>query len=350
MKLSGIGEHRLIEWIRKDHCGAKSDVRDVGIGDDCAVIRTSSGKELLITTDSHVEDIHFSLSQSPPEMIGEKSVSVSVSDIAAMGGVPKALFLNLGFPPQLEWRSVSKIILGIDRTCRRYCIPILGGDTCATLRKVFISITVLGEMKNGSPVLRCGARVGDILFLSGTLGASALGLHLLQRMEKQKRGAAMRKIVKSRRDMLLARRAIRMFQRPIPHIDEGRFFAEQGIATAMIDLSDGFSMDLHALCRESGVGGIIHESKIPIDISVLHFTKTQREAMQLALSGGEDYCLLIAIPKRKSDSAERQFEKYMKRRLFRVGEVVEAARGIKIISARGNSHPLLKTGYEHFKR
>ncbi len=350
VKLSGVGEHRLIEWIRKGHCGARRDVQDVGIGDDCAVVRTSSGKKLLITTDSLVEDTHFSFSYSSPEMIGEKSVSVSVSDIAAMGGVPKALFLNLGFPSHLEWRPVSMIISGIHKTCTRYGIPILGGDTCATPRKVFISITVLGEMKKGKPVLRCGAKVGDILYLSGTIGASALGLYLLKRSERKKQMAPVRKMMRSRKGSLLARRAIRMFQRPIPHINEGRFFAERRIATAMIDLSDGFSMDLHTLCMESGVGAAIHQSQIPIDSSVLHFASTRSEALRMALSGGEEYCLLIAVPKKKSDAAERQFEKEIGRHLTKVGEITEARRGIMIISERGISHPLLKTGYEHFKR
>ena len=349
MKLRRFGENRIIEWIRGGHCGARGKAADTGIGDDCAVIRSFGGKELLITTDSLVEDVHFSLSHSTPAIIGEKSVYVNLSDIAAMGGTPEAIFLNLGLPAETEKKIALQLISGIHRACGKYGVSLLGGDTFATTQKIFISITAVGTMRKGKAVLRSGARPQDVLFLTGTIGASALGLKLLQRDMQGERDDVKQGKIMSVRDMSHAKKAIGVFCRPLPHIEEGRFLSEGGYASAMIDVSDGLSTDLHNLCRESHVGAVIHLSKIPIDPSVSHYYSSRREAVKPALSGGEDYCLLAAVPKRKADILEREFEKRFSRTLFRIGEVTAAASGIRIVSEEGVMKPLPKTGYEHFR-
>ncbi|MEW5805811.1 MAG: thiamine-phosphate kinase [Acidobacteriota bacterium] len=364
MRLSEFGEMRLIERIERSYSGIQHSKKDIAIGDDCAVIRSLLGREILITTDALIEDIHFSFRFSSPEWIGEKAVYVNLSDIASMGGKPEFILLTMGLPPEMKKKTALRLVSGIDSGCRSFGVSLLGGDTCSSPGKVFISITAVGSMGKGKAILRSGARPSDILFLSGSVGGSSLGLRLLrkgmeyhsgywkerEKKEKKERGE---KGERSREsygwDRFYARRAMNCYLRPRPHIEEGRFLAETGLATAMIDLSDGLSSDLHNLCRASGVGAVIRESDIPVDASLTHFLKSWKAILDAALSGGEDYCLLVAVSEGKADKLERLFQRKFSRPLYRIGEIIPASRGIGIVSRTGLLRRLPKTGYEHFK-
>lgn len=322
MKLRSLRERELISAIRKEFSGKRGDLV-LGIGDDAAVIR-SDAKSLLLTTDLLIEDVHFIASLHPFYFLGRKSLNVNLSDIAAMGGTPKFALLGMALRPGMERDEVKKFFMGFKAAAREKKIELIGGDISASA-KISISVTVIGEGKN--PIRRNGAKPGDLIFVSGTLGDAAAGLKLL------KGGVKLGKDQKA--DALL-----RAFLDPVPQISLGRVLSRHRAATAMIDTSDGLSVDLLHLCEESRVGADVYLEKLPLSPEVGFFEKRPEN---LALHGGEDYQLLFSVDPRNLDVIAKLQKRY---RIRWIGKM-KRGKGIFLIDKKGKKRPLEIKGFEH---
>lgn len=268
-------ERKLIERIRRltQEAGRTAVVR--GIGDDCAILKVTPGHQLLVTTDLCIENVHFRREWHPPASVGHRCLARGLSDIAAMGGEPLACFLSLGLPPKLPQRWVDGFLQGLHQLARQFQTPLAGGDISAA-REITADIVVAGQSPSGKAVLRSGARPGDRIYVTGNLGGSA---------------AVLNELYAGRR--IRPARSSRHFY-PVPRLDAGNRLRRKGLATAMIDISDGLSVDLAHICQESQVAATIHAGAIPV---------AQGATLELALHGGDDYELLFtARPKTRVPS------------------------------------------------
>jgi len=308
-------ELELIERIR--HAAARrGSKRGVGIGDDCAVLDIPRGHEVLVTTDFSLEGIHFRREWHPPDSVGHRCLARGLSDIAAMGGIPRAAFLSLALPADLPQHWVDEFIRGFLKLARRYAVTLAGGDTAQSPDSVLADIIVVGSTPKGDAVLRSTARPGDIIYVSGTLGASVATLEEL-RAGKKPRPAS------SRRHFY-----------PDPRIAPGRYLREHKLASAMIDTSDGLSTDLRHICDESRVGAAVEAAALP--------TPRGKDALQLALHGGEDYELLFTAPPKKKIRA-----KIAGVPITRIGTITRDKQ-ITLRTPDGKSASLEPHGWQHF--
>ncbi len=311
-----------------------------GIGDDAAVIRQRSGFDAVVTADLLVEGVDFDLERfrTSPRDLGHKALAVSLSDIAAMGARPSMCLLSVGVP-RARWESdfLEQLYEGVFALAARHGVSVIGGDISRTPRHVVIDSVVLGETRRGRAVLRSGARPGDQIFVTGSLGGAAAGLRLLREGADPK-GADRR----SRARRQLSRRQTR----PTPRVEWGRLLGELRLATALIDLSDGLSSDLSHLCAESGVGASVEAALLPLDPSVRAAGFDDEDALCLALDGGEDFELLFTVRPRDVAKLPDEVEGV---RVTRVGEVT-AGRGRLELTRDGRALPLRPGGFEHFKR
>jgi thiamine-monophosphate kinase len=324
MKLRSLGERELVSSIREEF-SAKTKNLVLGIGDDAAVIRGPKAF-CLLTTDLLIEDVHFTVSIHPPHYLGRKSLNVNLSDIAAMGGRPRFALLGLALRKALEKAWVLGFFAGLKAAAMEEGVTLVGGDISAA-KRIVVSITVIGEAANF--IRRSGARPGDLIFVSGYLGDAAAGLRLLRegyRLGQDKRA-----------DYLL-----RAFLDPAPQIALGRAISRRRAANAMIDTSDGLSVDLLHLCEESGTGAEINLKRLPLSPAIRTFEKKPE---RLALHGGEDYQLLFAVsPGRAGLIAGLQ-------KRFRIRQIGRMTRGkgVQVVNERGKKRPLEAKGYEHLK-
>ena len=311
-----------------------------GIGDDAAVIRQRSGFDTVITADLLVEGIDFDLERfrTSPRDLGHKALAVSLSDIAAMGARPSMCLLSVGVP-RARWESdfLEQLYEGVFALAERHAVNVIGGDISRTPRHVVIDSIVLGETRRGRAVLRSGARPGDQIFVTGSLGGAAAGLKLLQEGVDTK-GADRR--ARARRQL------IRRQTRPTPRVEWGQILGEQKLATALIDLSDGLSSDLTHLCAESGVGAFIEAALLPLDTSLKAAGFGEEEALRFALDGGEDFELLFTARPRDASKLPDEVKGV---RATRVGEVT-AERGKLELLRDGRALTLRPGGFEHFRR
>ncbi|MBD0371245.1 MAG: thiamine-phosphate kinase [Pyrinomonadaceae bacterium] len=257
-----------------------------GIGDDAAVFEQRGGFDTVMTADLLVEDVDFRLSTTPPRLLGHKALAVSLSDIAAMGARPRFALLSVGVPRSV-WRSgfLDEFYEGFFALAHRYHVELIGGDVSRTPERVLIDSIVIGDVSHGSAVTRAGARPGDHIFVTGNLGGAHAGLSLLE--NEIRRAPVGRRIIE---------RLVSRHRRPEPRVSWGAMLGEEGLATAMIDLSDGLSSDLAHLCHESKVGARIDAARIPVDPLVEHLAdKLRLNPLEAALNGGEDFELLFTI-------------------------------------------------------
>ena len=234
------------------------------IGDDCAVLPKDSKTDLVITTDLLVEDIDFRIEWTKPEFLGHKALAVSLSDVAAMGAKPVWSMLSIGIPEKI-WKTdfVEKFYDGYLNLAKNFGVELVGGDISKSPDKIVIDSIVAGETKKGKAVLRSGAKVGDLIFVTGKLGGAAAGLKLLETGETYE---------KSKYKKLIERQL-----KPHPQTEIGQILGEKNLATAMIDLSDGLSSDLFHICRASKVGAKIYAEKIPIESEISNFKNRKIE-------------------------------------------------------------------------
>ena len=295
-----------------------------GIGDDCSVLRLPPGHEALVTTDFTLEGIHFRRAWHPPETVGHRCLTRGLSDIAAMGGEPVAAFLSLALPRKLPQAWVNRFVDGLLNLAKRYGVTLAGGDTAESPNGVLADIVVLGSVPKGKAILRSRAKPGDRVYVSGELGGSAVALRHMR--EKPKRR--------------LNPRDYRRHFFPEPRLGLGRFLRERGMASAMIDTSDGLSTDLLHICDESAVGAEIKAELIPRAI----VGRPGREVdLQLALHGGEDYELLFTAPLGKRVPAQIAGIP-----ITLIGHITRH-RHIFLMSGSGVGYELHAKGWEHFR-
>ena len=303
MKIKDIGEIKLIERFRKKIRVGKGVIK--GSGDDAAVIECSKGKLLLFTSDMLVEDVHFRRKKATARQIGHKALAVNISDIAAMGGIPTHAVVSLGLPGRTEASFVDKMFLGMKLLADNFGINIVGGDVNSS-GKLVINVALLGEAKRGRFVTRTGAKIGDIIMVTGSLGGSRLGKHLTF----------------------------------TPRVKESLFLTKNFKINSMIDLSDGLSLDLLRIARASKVGAVVYESLIPVS--------PKAESIKKALSDGEDFELLFTVPRKYACSILERFRKKHHVSITAIGEVTPASSGVNIIAFDGHSKALKNSGFTHF--
>lgn len=289
--LSTLGEFGLIRKLTEDVIPRHSSTKK-GIGDDAAVIEYGSG-QVVVTTDLLLEGIHFDLTYTPLKHLGYKSVVVNLSDLYAMNAVPQHITVSLGISAKLTLKAVEDLYQGMKLACQRYNVDIIGGDTCSSITGLIISITAIGTPDSGSLVYRSGSRKGDLICVTGDLGAAYMGLLLLKRENRKFNEDPGYEPQLEGYQYLLQRQL-----KPEVHSDFSRFVKTTGInPTAMIDISDGLSSDLLHICESSGLGCKVYAEKLPVHSE----TAALAAAMDLvpsmaALNGGEDYELLFTIP------------------------------------------------------
>lgn len=295
-----------------------------GMGDDCAVLRPLAGRDSLVTTDFTLEGIHFRRDWHPPESVGHRCLARGLSDIAAMGGEPVAVFLSLALPRDLRQAWVDRFARSLISLADMHGAPVAGGDTAESPDGILADIIVVGSVPKGKAILRSGAKAGDRIYVSGELGGSA--------------AAVVR--MRSGGGKVKPRDYVRHFY-PEPRIDLGRVLREKNLASAMIDTSDGLSTDLAHICEESGVGAEIDSSLIPR----AHVGKPAREVdLDLASHGGEDYELLFTA------SQEKRIPRHIAGvDITQIGRITRT-RGIFVRNSKGVGYEMHPRGWEHFRK
>lgn len=319
-------EADFISWIHR-RTPRRAAGLTLGIGDDAALVRVPPGQELILTTDMSIEGVHFKSDLHPPEAVGHRALARSLSDIAAMGGIPRYALISLAISHKTERPWLEGFFNGLFALARRFSVAVIGGDTAVVSSHISSDVVVAGLVPHGRALLRSGARVGDRIFVSGRLGMSALGLRLLQ---SHTRG----------RDAV-ERAALRDHLSPQPQCALGRFLSGHRMASAMMDLSDGLSIDLPRLCAASGVGATLIAEQIPTPP-----IEDSHDALRLALHGGEDYQLLFTVPAAKASHIPQRFGRTP---LQGIGEI-RALRGIVMIGPDGKTFSVQPRGYDHFSR
>jgi thiamine-monophosphate kinase len=329
-------EVELVRAIRKVLSGEAPGVV-VAMGDDAAVFEPGRHQGVL-TADMLVEGVHFELGATSPHDLGHKAVTVNVSDVAAMGGTPRYGLSSIGLPPKVESAWVMELYGGMREAADEYGLALIGGDTSRSDRTV-LTVTVYGEVPSGRAVTREGARPGDVLVVTGALGGSAAGLRIAQ-----SRATEQKELLSTEwgRDLLSRH------ERPQARVGEGQALAQAG-ATAMLDISDGLSLDLARLCEESGVGARVRVPDVPITPGVVDLAGAIGiDPQDLALHGGEDYELLAAIPAQAVDDARRRMVEGFGTRLTEIGEITDQQRVVAVLGEEES--PLEAKGWDHFAR
>ncbi len=328
--LKDIGEFGLINGIKK-RFKAKSQGLLLGIGDDCAVTKNGAGGVSLISTDILAEGVHFDLRFFTPLQLGMRAAAVNISDIAAMGGIPKYLLVSVAIPEKIDHTFITGIFTGIKKVCTKYDIALIGGDTSSSQSGLFVSVTVIGEARLGKYVTRAGAAPGDIIFVTGNLGDSAGGLDVLKNNRKI--------------DDAAKRSLIRGHISVTPRVNEGIFLARSGVVTSMIDVSDGVGSDIRRICEASGTGAVIRAGALPISAHLRRLSeKIRRSPEEFALRGGEDYELLFTVAPGRAEQLAASYKERFKKRVHEIGV---ATRGKKICLA-GKERQEMPSGYNHF--
>ena len=335
--ISTLGEFGLIKELTKNN--ASKHLNTVkSIGDDAAVIGTDD-EAMVISTDMLVEGIHFDLMYTPLKHLGYKSVVVNLSDIYAMNAVPTHITVSVAISSKYSLEAMQEFYDGIYTACKMYNIDLVGGDTTSSPKGMIISITAVGQAKKDKIVYRSGAKKGDILCVTGDLGAAYLGLQILER-EKQVYLAHPGVQPELDKSQYLIERQLK------PEAQRGAieyFKREKIVPTSMIDVSDGLASELLHICNQSDVGAFIEEGKVPIhpdsELAALEF---KLDPITCALHGGEDYELLFTIDEKDLEKIRFMPEVYI------IGEITDKTDGIKLHTTGGNMHNITAQGWNHF--
>jgi thiamine-monophosphate kinase len=330
-----LTEDQLIAAIRRVLSGEQQGVV-VGIGDDAAVVEPGSGEQVL-TTDMLIEGVHFERRTISARDLGAKSIVVNVSDIAAMAASPRYALAAIGLTSDVDVAWVVELYGGMRAACEEYALSLVGGDTNRADR-IVVSVTVVGEVSPGRAVGRSGAQPGDIIVVTGSLGAAAGGLALSRARPAKVAEALSRPWGRPLLDALV---------RPVARVGEGQTLAQAGV-TAMMDLSDGLAKDLSRLCLESGVGARIERAKVPVSPALLDGADVLGvDAPELAVSGGEDYELLATIDLTDVERAREELDERFGVTLTEVGVITEGSE-LVAVDAGGRTGALEPRGWDHF--
>ena len=339
MKLERVGEFGLIKRIEKRVEGQADGVL-LGIGDDAAAFQPGKGMTSLITTDIFVEGIHFDLAYSTPYQIGWKAMAANLSDIAAMGGLPRVAVVSLCLPERIEVEWVEELYDGMKDIIQRFEGTIIGGDTSAAQSETIINIALIGEVEEKRMVTRSGAKVGDLICVTGELGSSVAGLRFLR--EQKTTG----KKSQTKWSPLIDRHLV-----PVPRIHEARTLLKKARVNAMIDISDGLASEIHHICAMSGTGAKIYLEEIPIHPQTrLSALESGRDAHQDALYGGEDFELLFTLSSKNLTDTLEMLRNETGTMASTIGAIVEAGQGITLIDENSSRISLPFRGYDHFSK
>jgi len=339
-RLSQLGEFQLIQSLPRRF--STQGLRPiVGIGDDAAVLASSSSQHSVISTDLLVEGVHFTRKTATLYDIGYKAAAANLSDIAAMGATPTAIFVAIALPPSFIEEDWHEFYRGLAVPCKPYHVQLLGGDTSSSPSSLFIAITIMGQVAPGRILTRHGAKKSDLIYVSGTLGDSAAGLAYLKNYQHPPRTSS---LPKSRQYL------VRRHLQPTPRITLGQLLASRPFASAALDLSDGLSGDLRHLCDQSRVGALIYSSHIPMSEQIRTYAKRIRTTpLHWSLHGGEDYELLFTLP----PQWQQEFERMAKRRripITQIGVIQPKRFGVRIEHSDRTRNDLPAQSYEHYSQ
>ena len=348
--ISGIGEFGLIDKIAAIVEPTLYTVPQLmaGIGDDCAVYQPSEGLLQVATTDMLVDQIHFDLLTTPLKLLGSKSISVNVSDICAMNALPRYALVSIAIPSSFSVAMIEELYEGMSYAAKEYGLAIAGGDTSSSRSGLVISISMIGEVSSEQLTYRRGAKPGELICVSGTLGGSAAGLKLLMRekeimLEHIENNEPYTKSVMA--DLKEYSDAIQHHLLPLARIDIVRLLHSRHIRpSSMIDISDGLSPEIQHICRRSKTGALIHENRIPIHPATRQIAdELQDDALTWALNGGEDYQLLFTISKEEYKAIADNKE------ISVVGEITDMEEGLLLNDIYGMTIDLTSIkGFDHF--
>jgi thiamine-monophosphate kinase len=338
-EISTLGEFGLIDHLTKN-IELQNASSILGVGDDAAVI-DHFGKQTVISTDLLVEGVHFDLMYTPLKHLGYKSVVVNLSDIYAMNATPTQIVLGLAFSNRFSLEALDDFYEGVYAACAAYGVDLVGGDTTSSQKGFIISITAIGEVTPDKFVKRSTARKGDLLCVSGDLGAAYLGLLFLEREKKifmESPGV--------QPDLEGESYVIGRLLKPEARKDIVDFFEKSGIIpTSMMDISDGLSSEILHICKESNLGCVLHEDKIPVaEESRKAAFKFEIDPTACALSGGEDYELLFTI-------SPSDYDKFLlNEQVSVIGYMTEPDQGANIVTKGGGRHALTAQGWNALKK
>ena len=338
-----IREFDLIRALHRRH-GRRAPSVIQGIGDDAAVITSRTGQWTVLTTDLLTEGVHFDLRTATMSDIGFRAAAANLSDVAAMGGTPQYLLVALAIPRTGTRQHVLQLYRGMMAACRPHRVTLIGGDTSASGGGWFISVTLVGMVPHRKALFRSGARIGDLLYVTGTIGDALAGLRLLNEPPPRARRHPRTGALSARHRQFLIDRHLH----PTARVAEGQWLSALHLATSAIDISDGLSGDLRHICEESHVGVDLDLGALPLSPAcVAYATSRHLDPVDLALTGGEDYELLFTAsarqrPRLERTALERGFS------LTRIGKIHPFRFGIQAVSSHGRRHRLPNTSYEHF--
>ncbi len=332
MALNRIGEFGFIRRMTRGGLVRPEGVLKA-IGDDAAVFQSDPDRVSLVTTDLLVEGVHFLRDRISGRDLGHKALAVNLSDIAAMGGVPREAFISIGIPDDCSLDYLDGFYEGMKTLADRYDVNLLGGDTTGSRTDLIVNIAVIGLADPWEIRYRDTARPGDIVCITGTVGDSRAGLHLL--------------LVASPADIDLFRPLLSAHHRPEPAIDEGRFLAEADGTHALIDVSDGLSSDLLHILEESGVGARIEAENVPLSADLRAFCRhCDVDPVDWALAGGEDYVLLCTLAPDRAETIQAGFRTRFGRPLYAIGRITDD--GKPVLVRDGTPMDLARSGWNHF--
>ncbi|MFZ4524725.1 MAG: thiamine-phosphate kinase [Chlorobium sp.] len=348
--ISEIGEFGLIDKIAALVEPALLAVPELltGIGDDCAVFQPSPELLQVSTTDMLAELVHFDLLTTPLKHLGSKAISVNISDICAMNAIPRYALIALAVPPSFPITMIEELYTGMSLAAEQYGIAIAGGDTSSSRSGLVISVTMIGEASPEQLTYRSGAKPGELLCVTGSLGGAAAGLKLLTREKEimlnhiENNEPYTTNVMAELREY---REAIQQQLLPLARIDIVKFFHSRNIRpSSMIDISDGLSSDLQHICHQSKTGALIRESSIPVSLSTRRVAdEMQDDALTWALTGGEDYQLLFTISKEEYQSITDNKE------ISVIGDITDLESGVNLVDIYGMNIDLAAIrGFDHF--
>ena len=337
-EIKELGEFGLIERLTS-RFGTKNETSKIGVGDDAAVL--DCGKDyMLLSTDMLVEGIHFDLSYMPIQHLGYKSISINVSDIASMNGVPKQVVISLGISNRFSVEAVEKLYEGIEAACKDFKVDLVGGDTTSSPTGLIISVSITGMVERDKVALRSRVDKGDIVCATGDLGGAYMGLQVLER-EKQVFMANPNMQPDLNKYPYIAGRQLK----PKARMDIIYELAELNLKPkAMIDISDGLASELYHLAKQSNVGFFIYEDKLPIDKQTYDTAvEFNMDPITAVLNGGEDYELLFTIEQEDYEQLKNHPDIHF------IGYASEKEKGINLVTKNQNVVPIKAQGWDHFK-
>ena len=335
-EVSSLGEFGLIEHLTKNN-ETKQVSTILSVGDDAAVI-DHFGRQTVVSTDLLIEGIHFDLMYTPLKHLGYKSVVVNLSDIYAMNATPTQITVNIGFSNRFSVEALTELYEGIYAACDKYQVDLVGGDTSSSQKGLIISVTAIGEVAPDRFVTRGGAQKGDLLCVTGDLGAAYLGLTLLEREKKIYIESPGVQPDLEQQAYLVGRLLKPEAQKPLVE-----WFSEKELMpTSMMDISDGLSSEVLHICKHSNCGAVVYEDKLPIhDETRSYCYKVEIDPTAVALSGGEDYELLFTV--QQSD-----YEKILENpEISIIGYITEPEKKATLVTKGGKVHPLVAQGWKH---